>query len=206
MSSLLATTFFHVSVSPNSVRICTSCCGDPIFVLRGQRFSLSPTLVWQVIPSSATFKPFSRWAAIKNKWEGVSTSQTGGRDAPSSSWSFYWAHSGSTLFYAGRKTAYFKVLFPDFPPSLQANWWKCFLFLPSIHTNIKHLQTANSNCLCWDATVCNGCDECQIAEFEARSVIVSVLTYLNPFGFYGSAFAEINHLICVACGFDSPLC
>lgn len=143
MSCLLATTvFFHISMSPNSVRVGTSCCGNPVFVLRGQCFSLSPTLVWQIIPSSETFKPFSRWAAIRNKQEGVSTSQTGGWDAPSRLGSFYWAHLGSTPIQAGRKTSYFKVLFPDFQPFLQANWWKWFPLLPSIHINIKHLQTA----------------------------------------------------------------
>lgn len=65
-----------------------------------------------------------------------------GWDAPSSLGSFYWAHWGSTPIQAGRTTAYFKVLFPDFQPFLQANWWKCFPLLTSIHINIKHLQTA----------------------------------------------------------------
>lgn len=53
---------------------------------------------------------------------------------------------------------YFKVLFPDFQPFLQANWRKCFPLVPSIHINIKHLQTAAA-CV-W----MQQCDEGQVAE------------------------------------------
>lgn len=151
-------------MSPDSVRVGTSCCGNPVFVLRGQCFSLSPTLVWQIIPSSATFKPFSRWAAIRNKQEGVSTSQTGGWDAPSRLRSFYWAHLGSTPIQAGRKTAYslLNSIFSWFPAIFTG---KLVKMIPpfAIHPH-QHQTPANSGSLCLDATVWNGCDECQIAE------------------------------------------
>lgn len=135
MSCLLATTFFSYFYALPAVVI--QCLSSVVGAFPCHRLWFDKSFL-----PSATFKPFSRWAAIRNKQEGVSTSQTGGWDAPSSLGSFYWAHLGSTPIQAGRKTAYFKVPFPDFQPFLQANWWKCFPLLPSVHINIKHLQTA----------------------------------------------------------------
>lgn len=143
MSCLLAMTVFHICMSPNSVCVCTSCCGNPVFVLHGQCFSLSPTLVWQIIPSSATFKPFSRWAAIRNKQEGVSTSQTGGWDAPSSLGLAFIEHIWVLHQYRlnGKQhiSKYLFLISSHFYRQIGENDSP---FFPSIHINIKHLQTA----------------------------------------------------------------